>query len=155
MNKVVYNTLDTPVPVDDEGTFIDGLSYKSVQSTEDAVKNGIENGWLVEIKSDEVQDDTNPAAVDAMNENNNPAWLDNILNDLLIIAHKALAEDPQHVHRYAWPMRIALLKVRDPIHQDWLQQQIARASILLSNVGIPPQSAGEPVRPEDLFAKNA
>ena len=45
-------------------------------------------------------------------------------------------EDMQHVHRYAWPLRVALVKVKDPIHQDWLQQQITRASILLSNVGI-------------------
>lgn len=66
-----------------------------------------------------------------------PAWLEDSIADLLGIAHKAINEDPEHVYRYAWALHMALFKVRDPIHRDWLQSQIRKASLLLSNLGIP------------------
>lgn len=66
-----------------------------------------------------------------------PPWLEGSITDLLGIAHKAINEDPEHVYRYAWALRMALLKVKDPIHRDWLQAQIRKASLLLSNLGIP------------------
>lgn len=66
-----------------------------------------------------------------------PHWLESSITDLLAIAHKAINEDSEHVYRYAWALHMVLFKVRDPIHRDWLQTQIRKASLLLSNLGIP------------------
>lgn len=66
-----------------------------------------------------------------------PHWLEGSIADLLSIAYKAINEDAEHVYRYAWALHMALFKVRDPIHRDWLQVQIRKASLLLSNLGIP------------------
>lgn len=66
-----------------------------------------------------------------------PVWLESTMTDLLSISHKAINEDSEHVYRYAWSLHMALFKVRDPIHRDWLQSQVRKASILLSNLGIP------------------
>ena len=68
-----------------------------------------------------------------------PEWLEDVLAKLLGIAHKALIEDPQHIYRYAWALRVALIRVKDPIHRDWLETQVMKASVLLSNLGISPE----------------
>lgn len=64
-------------------------------------------------------------------------WLDNTLRDLLGIAYKALGEKPVMVYRYAWPLAVALIRIRDPIHKDWVAAQVKRASVLIGNPGIP------------------
>lgn len=83
-----------------------------------------------------------------------PAWLESSLADLLTIAHKAINEDPEHVYRYAWPMNMALFKVRDPIHRDWLQIQVRKASLLLSNMGIPSKPTQGLGSYNDLFVES-
>lgn len=84
-----------------------------------------------------------------------PSWLESSITDLLAVAHKAINEDPEHVYRYAWALHMALFKVRDPIHRDWLQTQIRKASLLLSNLGIPSMPAqGVSVR-DALFMEPA
>lgn len=69
-----------------------------------------------------------------------PVWVQDVLTKLLGIAHKALNEDPQHVYRYTWALRVAMFRVKDPIHRDWLEGQVSKASVLFSNLG----SSSEP-----------
>jgi hypothetical protein len=66
-----------------------------------------------------------------------PSWLDTALTDLLGIAYKALGENPVMVYRYAWPLTVASIRIRDPIHRDWVAAQVKRASVLVGNPGIP------------------
>lgn len=83
-----------------------------------------------------------------------PEWLQDVLAKLLGIAYKALNEDPQHVYRYAWALRVALFRVRDPIHRDWLETQIVKASVLLSNLGIPSDPLAAAGTRETLFVEH-
>lgn len=82
-----------------------------------------------------------------------PTWLESSITDLLAISHKAINEDPEHVYRYAWSLHIALFRVKDPIHRDWLQIQVKKASLLLSNLGISTRSSYVISSQHDLFAK--
>lgn len=83
-----------------------------------------------------------------------PSRLEGVLSELLGIAHKALNEDPQHVYRYAWPLRMAILKSTDPVHRDWLLIQIKKASTLLSNLGIPADPFEVDATNETLFLEH-
>lgn len=80
-----------------------------------------------------------------------PSWLDATLVDLLAIAYKSLYENPQQVYRYTWPLTVALLKMRDPIHRDWLQGQVGKASVLFSNIGLPERSLEKGAAAHTLF----
>ena len=84
-------------------------------------------------------------------DNDTPDWLDGTLASLLAIAHKSLGESPQQLFRCAWPLAVALLKVRDPIHKEWIRAQLNRACVLLSNVGLPAKVIEMPGSPESLF----
>lgn len=80
-----------------------------------------------------------------------PEWLDRTLQDLLSIAYKALGENPQQLYRCAWPLAVSFLKIQDPIHRDWIQGQLVKARILLSNLGLPTQAIDQPMSPGSLF----
>ncbi|EXJ79542.1 hypothetical protein A1O3_07821 [Capronia epimyces CBS 606.96] len=66
-----------------------------------------------------------------------PSWLDTTLTDLLGIAYKSLGENPLMVYRFAWPLTVAMLRTRDPIHKDWISSQVRRAHALVGSLGIP------------------
>ncbi|KIW19111.1 hypothetical protein PV08_03403 [Exophiala spinifera] len=66
-----------------------------------------------------------------------PSWLDSTLTDLLGIAYKAIGEKPIMIYRYAWPLVMALMRIRDPIHREWVATQVKQASVLIGNLGIP------------------
>lgn len=84
-------------------------------------------------------------------EDQSPEWLNSTLTDLLNVAHKSLAENPQSLYRYSWSLAVALLKVRDPIHRDWIQTQLRKARILLSDIGLPARLIDAPSPPENVF----
>lgn len=71
-----------------------------------------------------------------------PPWLDSTLTTLLSIAHKSLDANPELIYRYIWPLCIAGVKTRDPIHRDWIVGQVKRAGVLLKNIGVPAQVVG-------------
>jgi hypothetical protein len=71
------------------------------------------------------------------NQDTFPSWLDTTLTDLLGIAYKSLGENPIMVYRYAWPLTVAMLRTRDPIHKGWISSQVRRAHHLVGNLGIP------------------
>ena len=75
-----------------------------------------------------------PATAD---QNVRRAWLDRTLTSLVGIAYKSLAEKPELVCRYAWPLCMALLKTSDPVHRGWIREQVGRAGVLLKNMGVP------------------
>jgi len=79
-----------------------------------------------------------------------PSWLDTALTELLTIAYKAIEESPGQVYRLAWPLTIALVKTRDPIHREWILTQVRRANILIGNLGIPEKLLNEN-RPSDTL----
>lgn len=83
-----------------------------------------------------------------------PPWLGEVLSDLLMVAHKALNEDQQHIYRSAWPLRMALFRLSDPIHRDWVRTQTAKAGLLLSNMGIPATLPEVEVKDETLFVSH-
>lgn len=68
-----------------------------------------------------------------------PQPVDDILADLLDIAHKMLAENPNLIYRCLWSLTIASLKTRDAIHRDWIRFQLARARSLVPHPAIPEQ----------------
>lgn len=78
-------------------------------------------------------------------------WLDETLTELLSIAFKAMDENPQQIYRYAWPLTVALLKVRDPIHREWIRSQVDKAGVLFSNLGLPPNVLQGKCSPDTLF----
>lgn len=88
----------------------------------------------------------------ATSSDEDPPWLEDTITELLSIAHKALSEDPQHVYRYAWPLRMVMVKVKDPIHLEWLRVQITKASVLLSNLGIPSTVCDDTITDRALFS---
>ena len=80
-----------------------------------------------------------------------PSWLDRTLSELLAIAYKSVRELPRQIYRYAWPLTVALMKVRDPIHKDWIRAQVNKAGILFSNLGLPPNLLDGRCGPDALF----
>ena len=80
-----------------------------------------------------------------------PSSLDATLTDLLALAYKSVGESPHQIYRCAWPLAVALLKIRDPIHRDWIQAQLKKAQILLSNLGLPTQIIDRPIHAGSLF----
>jgi hypothetical protein len=80
-----------------------------------------------------------------------PSWLDTTLTDLLGIAYKSLGENPVMVYRYSWPLTVASIRTRDPIHRDWIAAQAKRASVLIGNPGIPTHLLEESSSPNPLF----
>ena len=52
------------------------------------------------------------------------------------IGYKALKEDPRQLYRLVWPLAIEMIRTRDLVHRDWLQDQLLRAQILLPNFGV-------------------
>jgi hypothetical protein len=80
-----------------------------------------------------------------------PDWLNTAITELLAIAHKCLGENPQQLYRCVWPLAVAALKVRDPIHADWIRGQLNRARVLFSNIGLPMKVIDAPKSPESLF----
>lgn len=80
-----------------------------------------------------------------------PPWLEGTLSELLAIAYKSMHELPQQIYRYAWPLTVALMKVRDPIHRDWIRTQVRKAGILFSNLGLPPTLLDGSCAPETMF----
>jgi hypothetical protein len=73
---------------------------------------------------------------------NRPPWLDATLTTLLTVAHKSLDANPELIYRYIWPLCIAGVKTRDPIHRDWIAGQVKRAGVLLKIMGVPPELVG-------------
>ena len=65
-----------------------------------------------------------------------PAWLDASLNSLIGIVYKSLAENQELMYRYAWPLYIALRTSTDPIHREWLHEQVGRVGVLLRNMSM-------------------
>ena len=84
-------------------------------------------------------------------DDDRPTWLDAALKNLLAIAYKSLGENPYQVYRVSWALAIALLKVQDSIHRDWIQGQLAKARVLLSTLGLPTQALDQPRSPGSLF----
>jgi hypothetical protein len=80
-----------------------------------------------------------------------PPWLEGTLSELLAIAYKSMHELPQQIYRYAWPLTVALMKVRDPIHRDWIRTQVRKAGILFSTLGLPPTLVDGSCAPETMF----
>lgn len=80
-----------------------------------------------------------------------PPWLEESLSELLAIAYKSIYELPQQIYRYSWPLTVALLKVRDPIHRDWVTAQVRKAGVLFSNLGLPPTLLNGDCAPETMF----
>lgn len=81
----------------------------------------------------------------------NPPWLEDSLIELLGIAYKSMLELPQQIYRYSWPLTVALMKVRDPIHRDWVTAQVRKAGVLFSNLGLPPTLLNGNCAPETMF----
>jgi hypothetical protein len=81
-----------------------------------------------------------------MNQNQNstqegrPLWLDATLGTILCIAHKSLDANSELIYRYIWPLCIAAVKTRDPIHRDWIARQVKRAGVLLKVMGVPAEA---------------
>jgi hypothetical protein len=84
-------------------------------------------------------------------EGERTAWLDSTLKSLLAIAYKTLGENPYQVYRISWALAVALLKVQDSIHRDWIKAQLGRAQVLLSNLGLPTHALDRPKSPRSLF----
>jgi hypothetical protein len=84
-------------------------------------------------------------------DDDRPSWLDATLKSLLAIAYKSLGENPHQLYRVSWALAIALLKVEDSIHRDWINDQLGRARILLSTLGLPTQALDRPRSPGSLF----
>jgi len=80
-----------------------------------------------------------------------PPWLEGTLSELLTIAYKSIDELPQQIYRYFWPLTVALMKVRDPIHRDWITAQVRKAGVLFSNLGVPPALLDGSCAPETMF----
>jgi hypothetical protein len=93
-----------------------------------------------------------PSSTNHQNQNQNqavddrPHWLDATLTTLLTIAHKSLDMNPELIYRYIWPLCIASVKTRDPIHRDWIAGQVKRAGVLLKVMGVPPELVGGSVK---------
>lgn len=86
-------------------------------------------------------------------DDDRPLWLDTTLKSLLAIAYKSLGESPQQLYRCCWPLAVALLKVQDSIHRDWIVNQLAKARVLMSNFGLPMQTLDKPTSPGALFVE--
>lgn len=78
-------------------------------------------------------------------------WSDEALTELLAIAHKSFGEDSRQLYRTSWPLAVALLKVKDPIHRDWIETQLGKAKVLLAEVGVPSRLLEGPRSPESVF----
>ena len=81
-----------------------------------------------------------------------PSWLESTLADIISIAYKAVGEDPRQGYRFAWPLSMALLKTRDPIHRDWIRTEVGKARVLFSTLGVPSQILDGDYSPENVFS---
>lgn len=85
-------------------------------------------------------------------EDSFPSWLESTLANIISIAYKAVGEDPRQGYRFAWPLSMALVKTRDPIHRDWIRTQVGKARGLFSTLGVPLKVLDGNHSPENLFA---
>jgi hypothetical protein len=85
---------------------------------------------------------THPNQNENQNTESRPSWLDATLTTLLSIAHKSLDANPELIYRYIWPLCIAGVKTRDPIHRDWIAGQVKRAGVLIKVMGVPSEVVG-------------
>jgi hypothetical protein len=70
-------------------------------------------------------------------DDQSPPWLERVVATVTSIGYKAVKEDPRQLYRLVWPLAIAMLRTRDPVHRDWLKDQLLRARILLPSFGLP------------------
>jgi hypothetical protein len=84
-----------------------------------------------------------------------PSWLESTLANIISIAYKAIGEDPRQGYRFAWPLSMALLKTRDPVHRDWIRTQVGKARGLFSTLGVPLQVLDGDYSPKNLFVGHA